>query len=84
MEDRHSGHCINPHGSPDCPRNHELHGPRTLLGNTDGTDSTDSGQNGGGTQNGGTNEGGGTQNGGNTGGGDNGGGGSNDAPLDEG
>ena len=28
MEDRHSGHRINPHGSPDCPRNYELHGPR--------------------------------------------------------
>ena len=28
LEDRHSGHRINPHGSPDCPRNYELHGPR--------------------------------------------------------
>jgi len=28
LEDRHSGHRINPHGSPDCPRHYELHGPR--------------------------------------------------------
>ncbi len=29
LEDHHSGHRINPHGSPDGTRNHELHGPWT-------------------------------------------------------
>ena len=58
-------------------------------GTTDGTDSTDNGQNGGGTNTNptnGTNEGGGTNNGGTNTGGDNNGGGGNDddAPLDEG
>ena len=59
------------------------------TGTTDGTESTDSGQNGGGTNTNptnGTNEGGGTNNGGTNTGGDNNGGGGNDddAPLDEG
>ena len=26
MEDRHSGHRIDPHGSPDCPRNDLMYG----------------------------------------------------------
>jgi hypothetical protein len=28
LEDHYSGHRINPHGSPDCPWNHVMYGPR--------------------------------------------------------
>ena len=36
LEDHPAGHCQHPHGGSDRPRNHELHGSRTVLKKNEG------------------------------------------------